>query len=157
MASDSPHVASERKPIKYTPPQVDLKAAATPLPYTDNPLKLVWNDLGLVLKYSWAMPTVLFPLSPLSSDVAQRWDELYPTFDNLFCIGLHTILIFNQLMFLIALPIFLFSPMPLVVFLTGIVIFSITNWGICLIINGLVPVLHSKVSLPQADKFQTER
>ncbi|KAK3391426.1 hypothetical protein B0T20DRAFT_396907 [Sordaria brevicollis] len=106
--------------------------------YTDRPLKLMAYDVYYFFKYIWALPYVLIPLSPSDS---RDLDELSLTRGNLFCVGLHGVLVVLQLGFIITLPTLVLFP----VWTAGLAIglFMVVNYYLCTLLNGKEVEYHS--------------
>ncbi|KAG9251199.1 uncharacterized protein F5Z01DRAFT_683469 [Emericellopsis atlantica] len=99
--------------------------------YTDMPWKLLGWDIYYFFVYAWALPWVLWPMFTYGSG---ELDELYPTFQNLFCVFMHLILAILQLGFIIALPLTVI--LPVWVATGGIGAFLLGNWLLCKLLNG---------------------
>ncbi|KAL9096944.1 MAG: hypothetical protein Q9165_000908 [Trypethelium subeluteriae] len=69
-----------------------------PLPYTSPPLDLVRIDILLFMRHALFLPNIVFPFKPWPSG---ELDELCPTRGNLIAMGLHSVLIVLQLLFLL--------------------------------------------------------
>lgn len=106
--------------------------------YTDKPWRLLVKDMYYFFVYSWALPWVLWPLFPFGSD---EFDELYPSWPNLFCIAVHFVLVVFQLAALLALPFSLLFPVW--VLGLGIGVFTLINWLLCKLLNGEGVEFHS--------------
>lgn len=137
--------------VSFLPSQTG-STAQTPLPYTANPLDLLFADFSLVFhKISY----VFGILRPLRYGVlASPYDELYPSCENLKAIFLHAILVIAQLGFLISLPWFLVLPLFWV--LGYIAVFYIFNKSLSRILNGTELKIVSKVDISNAGKFNNE-
>ncbi|KYK54816.1 hypothetical protein DCS_06776 [Drechmeria coniospora] len=99
--------------------------------YTDMPWRLLAKDVRYFFVYCWALPWILLPLRPYGSG---ELDELYPNLPNLFCIGVHLVLVVLQLAFLLALPVCLLLPIWMVA--GGVAGFMAVNWALCRLLNG---------------------
>ncbi|KAI0880850.1 uncharacterized protein GGS22DRAFT_181966 [Annulohypoxylon maeteangense] len=106
--------------------------------YTDMPWKLMMWDVKYFFTFAWALPWVLWPLRPCDGD---HFDELSSTWDNLLCIGIHSVLIVMQTFFVLTLPLALLLPAWMVILWWG-VFFSV-NWLLCLGLNGNTITFHS--------------
>lgn len=108
--------------------------------YTDMPWRLLFKDIYYFFYYIRALPSVVWPLRPYGGG---KLDELYPSRQNLFCIGMHVLLVILQLIFILSLPVLMFLPIPAGLSGLGIVAFLIFNWLLCKTINGKVIEFHS--------------
>ncbi|EGO55384.1 hypothetical protein NEUTE1DRAFT_85645 [Neurospora tetrasperma FGSC 2508] len=106
--------------------------------YTDRPLKLMAFDIYYFFKFIWALPYVLIPLSPSDSG---DLDELSITRGNLFCVGLHAILVVLQLGFIVTLPTLILFPVWTAALAIGL--FILVNHGLCTFLNGKEVEYHS--------------
>ena len=125
-------------------PQSDCTSSTAPLPYTSSPFALLWSDIKLFCYHALAVPGIVLPLKPWSSGPL---DELYPSLANLYAITLHVFLIFAQLLVLISIPICLFFPIPLGLFVLYAAIIYMFNYFFCFFLNGKHPTLQSRVKL----------
>jgi hypothetical protein len=96
--------------IRFFGSQID-STATTPLPYTGTPLTLIRHDLATFFLYIRCLPYILLPLSPFPSG---SLDELYPSFQNLWCMFLHAVLAVAQSLFLLSIPVWFFTPLWMV-------------------------------------------
>ncbi|KAK3347906.1 hypothetical protein B0H65DRAFT_158653 [Neurospora tetraspora] len=106
--------------------------------YTDRPLKLMAFDIYYFFKFIWALPYVLIPLSPSDSG---DLDELSITRGNLFCVGLHAVLVVLQLGFIATLPTLVLFPVWTAALAIGL--FMLVNYGLCTLLNGKEVEYHS--------------
>lgn len=106
--------------------------------YTDRPLKLMAYDVYYFFKFIWALPYVLIPLSPSDSG---DLDELSITRGNLFCIGLHAVLVVLQLGFIVTLPTLVLFPVWTAALAIGL--FMLVNNWLCTLLNGNEVEYHS--------------
>ncbi|EXJ58207.1 hypothetical protein A1O7_05632 [Cladophialophora yegresii CBS 114405] len=98
-----------------------------PLPYTANPLLLMFNDLVLFVQITFTWPITAGLMSivlPLLSTKSGPLDELALTGPNLWALFQHLILIIVQILFLLSLiPLALFGlPVFYVLYITGCVV-----------------------------------
>jgi hypothetical protein len=101
--------------------------------YTDMPWKLMAFDVYYFFFFFWALPHILFPITPADSgDLA----ELSFTRGNVFCIAVHLVLCVLQLGFIISLPLMILLPIWTAVL--AIALFFVINHGLCMLINGKV-------------------
>lgn len=99
--------------------------------YTDMPWRLMAWDVYYFFKFSWAIPYILWPLTPTDSG---ELSELSPTRGNVFCIVVHAVLCILQLAFLITLPcLFVFPVWTAAALVT---LFLLLNKGLCCLLNG---------------------
>ncbi|KAK1774928.1 hypothetical protein QBC45DRAFT_423654 [Copromyces sp. CBS 386.78] len=106
--------------------------------YTDRPLKLMAFDIYYFFKFIWALPYVLIPLSPSDSG---DLDELSITRGNLFCVGLHAVLVVLQLGFIVTLPTLILFPVWTAALAIGL--FMLVNSWLCTLLNGKEVEYHS--------------
>lgn len=99
--------------------------------YTDFPWRLVAYDVYQFFRLAWALPYVLFPLSPADSG---DLDELSWNVRNLFCIAVHVVLCFLQLLFIVSIPLLML--LPVWAFVVGVAAFLGLNYTLCLLLNG---------------------
>ncbi|KAI9372603.1 hypothetical protein BJX61DRAFT_542545 [Aspergillus egyptiacus] len=92
----------------FLPPQSSTEPA-TPLPYTASPWRLLWQDFRLVLRSAWAIPGLLWPLTPNKSG---DLNELYPSLGNIGNLAFHLILSLLQIVFLVSLPVCVVCMVP---------------------------------------------
>ncbi|OLN94211.1 hypothetical protein CCHL11_02838 [Colletotrichum chlorophyti] len=99
--------------------------------YTDFPWKLLAWDIYYFFQYSWALPWIVWPVSPADSG---DLDELALTRQNLFCIFMHVILCILQIAFILALPFAVLLP----IWVAGLAVasFFAVNYLLCLLLNG---------------------
>ena len=139
--------------IKYIPSQMDPLAVASMEAARRDPLRLIINDAGVVLRLFLYVPKILSPFSTRDKD-----DELYPSFTNLKVSFLQTLLALIQLLFLIiVIPAFVCLPGG--VFLTGTAFVFLICYLITLPMQG-PPVNYSNmdnVTKSLADKHKNER
>lgn len=99
--------------------------------YTDFPWRLFLKDVYYFFKYFWALPWIVLPLTPADSG---ELDELYPSWANLFCLAIHSVLIILQLFFIAGLLVTIFFPVWLGAAFACVCLFL--NWLLCLLLNG---------------------
>ncbi|KAI8948178.1 hypothetical protein F4801DRAFT_558137 [Xylaria longipes] len=99
--------------------------------YTDLPWRLVAYDIKYFFTFAWALPWIVWPVRPCDGG---HFDELSFTADNVWCIFIHILLFFLQLLFLVTLPIAFLLPVYL--FIAALGIFFTINWLLCLCLNG---------------------
>lgn len=145
-------ISTIRMQVRYLPSQVDATASTAALPYTASPFALLWDDSLLFLRHILRVPGIIWPLHPWGSGAL---DELYPSWQNLVEITLHTVLIILQLLFLVSLPLCLFYPLFAVAAYVGT--FLLLNRLICLALNGRQKFLTSNVNLDHLPKHAEER
>jgi hypothetical protein len=108
--------------------------------YTDLPLKLMAWDVYYFFRFFWALPYILWPLSPADS---AELSELSPTLGNVWCIAIHVVLCIVQLAGVVALPSLVLLPVWLAVLLSGL--FLLVNKVLCLLLNGKGVEYHSEL------------
>lgn len=121
--------------------------------YMDMPWTLLIWDLRILVNNLWAIPYVAWPLA---SWWGGSFDELYPSYDNLFTITIHSVLLVIQLAFLISLPLALFFPIySLAMFMA---LFFLINHLFCLVLNGTSSKFYSEAAFtPNPDNFAHEK
>lgn len=107
--------------------------------YTDFPWKLMAWDVYYFFRFFWALPYIVWPLSPADS---AELSELSPTLGNVWCIVIHIVLCIVQLAGIAALPSLLVLPVWLAVVLAGV--FLLINHVLCLLLNGKGVEYHSE-------------
>ncbi|KAJ5535622.1 hypothetical protein N7513_008808 [Penicillium frequentans] len=139
-------------------PQVHLAHRppnTTPLPYTASPLKLLWDDLRLAVRYAWALPLVLFPLRLGNTD---RLDELHPSPRNAISVGTQVFLTIFQVFFLFSIPFTVICMVPALWIFVYITVALTSNYVICMILlNGFRRVFVSQVPIPEQPVHTRER
>lgn len=102
-----------------------------PHSYTGSPLELLRHDIWSALGFFKYLPFIVWPIRPtLSNDFC----ELYPSWQNLWAMFVHFILILLQLAFILSVPLWLFVPVPMII--AGVVVFFMINSGFCYLLNG---------------------
>ncbi|KAI4861460.1 hypothetical protein F4820DRAFT_460909 [Hypoxylon rubiginosum] len=99
--------------------------------YTDMPWRLVMWDVKYFFTFSWALPWVVWPVRPCDGG---HFDELSFTWENMWCMFIHAILMVLQLFFILILPLALLFPVWMVGL--GLAVFFTVNWLLCLCLNG---------------------
>ncbi|KAL0939498.1 uncharacterized protein CTRU02_206108 [Colletotrichum truncatum] len=99
--------------------------------YTDFPYKLLAYDIYYFFQYVWALPWIVWPITPADSG---ELDELAFTRQNLFCIFMHVVLCILQILFILALPLTIFFPLWIDALALGA--FFALNHLLCLLLNG---------------------
>ncbi|KAK1979202.1 hypothetical protein LZ30DRAFT_751575 [Colletotrichum cereale] len=99
--------------------------------YTDFPYKLLAWDIYYFFQYIWALPWIVWPVTPTDSG---DLDELAFTRQNIFCIFMHLILFVLQIAFILALPFAILLP----IWMAGLALaaFFTLNYLLCLLLNG---------------------
>ena len=127
--------------IKYIPSQMDPLAVASMEAARRDPLRLILNDAGVVLRLFLYVPKILAPFSTRDKD-----DELYPSFTNLKVAFLQTLLALIQMLFLvIIIPAFVCLPGGVVLAGTALVFL------ICYLIT--LPMQGPPVNYSNMDEF----
>jgi hypothetical protein len=104
-----------------------------PLSYTSNTFHLLLNDIFLFIKLSITWPitagllSIVLPFRPYPSG---KLDELYPSAQNLWAVGVHGILFIAQFLFLVSLVAFIFMGVPAILYFAYIIIFVLVNIGL---------------------------
>jgi hypothetical protein len=139
--------------VRFLPSQLG-NPTQTPIAYTGDPFKLLWSDFQLIVRWVTIMPGVMRPMR--LGKQAQVWDELYPSVQNLFAVGLHLVLIPVQLMFLISVPVAICLQIPGLWILLYIAGFLVANRMVCRLINGCQLVLEPSNDIicePKGDEY----
>ncbi|KAL4934093.1 uncharacterized protein BDV17DRAFT_296882 [Aspergillus undulatus] len=82
----------------------------TPLPYTSSPWGLLCEDVRLVFKSAWYIPSLMLPWKPANGG---RFNELYLSWNNIGNLLFQLILSLMQLLFLLSIPICFALMVPL--------------------------------------------
>ena len=139
--------------IKYIPSQMDPLAVASMEASRRDPLRLILNDAGVVLRLFLYVPKILAPFSTRDKD-----DELYPSFTNIKVAFLQTLLALVQMFFLVTIiPAFVCLPGGVV--LAGTALVFLICHLITLPMQG-PPVNHSNmddITRKLAEKHKNER
>lgn len=99
--------------------------------YTDLPLKLLMLDIRYFFIFAWYLPWILWPVRPCDGD---HFDELSPTYANIWCIFVHAVLVVIQTAFILSLPwVFMFPGWMIVI---GMALFFGLNKLLCRALNG---------------------
>lgn len=123
--------------------------------YTDSPWRLLAWDVYYFFYYIWALPYIIFPYKPADSGPLS---ELSPTWANIFCIFIHTILVVLQLAFLLLLlPVAIVLPLWMTVL--GIGAFMVLNKALCALLNGEDILFYSdpQYAKPNQPRFAHEQ
>jgi hypothetical protein len=107
--------------------------------YTDMPWKLMTWDVYYFFKFFWAIPYILWPVSPTDSG---DLSELSPTWGNVWCISIHVVLCVLQLAGLVVLPSLVVFPVWMAAAFFGI--FMLANKLLCTLLNGKGVEYHSE-------------
>ncbi|KAL2144694.1 hypothetical protein VTI28DRAFT_8632 [Corynascus sepedonium] len=106
--------------------------------YTDMPWKLMAWDVYYFFKFSWAIPYIVWPLSPADSG---ELSELSPTWGNIRAIMMHVLLCVLQLGGIVLLPALVVLPVWTAALIVGI--FLLVNKLLCMLLNGKGVEYHS--------------
>ncbi|KAJ4292956.1 hypothetical protein N0V88_005619 [Collariella sp. IMI 366227] len=106
--------------------------------YTDMPWKLMAWDVYYFFQYFWAIPYILWPLSPADSD---ELSELSFSRGNIFCVAMHVVLCVLQLGGIMALPCLVVLPVWTAMLVVAI--FILVNKGLCTLLNSKQVEYHS--------------
>ncbi|KAI0018925.1 hypothetical protein F4780DRAFT_477148 [Xylariomycetidae sp. FL0641] len=115
--------------------------------YTDMPWKLMVWDTRYFFYYFWALPWIVWPMTPCDSN---HLDELAVTRENIWCLFVHFILVILQLGFILALPSAFVLPVWLA--LLAFAGFFTLNWLICRGLNGTADTYESDPKYAEASK-----
>ncbi|KAI1472077.1 uncharacterized protein F4812DRAFT_467905 [Daldinia caldariorum] len=122
--------------------------------YTDMPWKLVFWDFWNFLKYARSLIWVVMPLWPCYGG---SFDELSLTFQHVWCLSVHTVLIILQVIFLLGLLPLLFI-LPGWLFVSGLVTFFAVNALICRTLNGsTIQYTSDPKYSPHWERFEHEQ
>ena len=113
--------------------------------YTDMPWRLMAWDVFYFFKFFWAIPYILWPLTPADSD---ELSELSPTWANIWCIAVHAVLCVVQLAGIIALPLLVLLPVWTAALLVAL--FMLLNKALCLLLNRRAVEYHSEAKYAPA-------
>jgi len=102
------------------------------------PYRLMAFDVYYFFKFIWALPYIVFPLTPADSG---DLSELSFTRKNLFSLVVHFVLILLQLAFLVALPIVALLPVWTAAAVIGL--FFLVNTLLASLLNGNTVEYHS--------------
>ena len=138
----------------FLPSQIGNFKSSVPLTYTSDPFRLLWSDIRLFCRCLWAVPNILLPLTPCLSGAL---DELYPSRDNIFCIGVHVFLCVFQLAFIISVPVSLCLLIPFSWFSLYATGFLVLNGKVCDVFLNGPPFLESKTDLSHFPSHDNER
>ncbi|KAJ5682990.1 hypothetical protein N7462_006155 [Penicillium macrosclerotiorum] len=128
---------------------------ATPLPYTASPLDLLWSDICLFARYSWALPGIFLPLQ-LRETISL--DELYPSLQGAISVGTQVFLTISQLCFLLSVPFAIISMFPALWVMGYITAALVINYAICtVVLNGFRRVLTSQAIISAQKGHERER
>jgi hypothetical protein len=103
------------------------------------PWKLMTWDVYYFFKFFWAIPYILWPVSPTDSG---DLSELSPTWGNVWCISIHVVLCVLQLAGLVVLPSLVVFPVWMAAAFFGI--FMLANKLLCTLLNGKGVEYHSE-------------
>ncbi|KAK3321632.1 hypothetical protein B0H66DRAFT_472946 [Apodospora peruviana] len=106
--------------------------------YTDMPYRLMAFDAYYFFKFIWALPYIVFPLTPADSG---ELSELAFTRKNMFSLAMHLVLCLLQLAFIVALP--LMALLPVWTAALAIGLFFLVNDLLCRLLNGSTVEYHS--------------
>jgi hypothetical protein len=109
-----------------------------PHSYTGSPTELLRHDIWSALGFFKYLPFIVWPLRPT---VSNDFCELYPSWQNLWAMFLHLILVLIQLPFVLSVPFWIFVPVPAI--LAGVAVFFLVNSGLCYLLNGSQMRYHS--------------
>lgn len=134
---------------------VQRDSHAIPLPYTASPVRLLWSDICLVIRYAWALPGIFLPLNygrttPL--------DELHPNLPSTISFVAQVVLTVYQLLFLLSIPLGIVLMVPALWMLFYIAVNLLLNFAGCmLVLNGPQRILVSRVPLSDKPEHEGER
>ena len=106
--------------------------------YTDMPWKLMAWDVYYFFRFFWAIPYILWPLSPADS---AELSVLSPTWGNVWAVAIHLVLCVVQLAGIVALPALVVLPVWTAAVLIGL--FFLVNKVLYALLNGKEVEYHS--------------
>jgi hypothetical protein len=126
LLSTSISSSTMAKPIKFIPPQIDPLASTSTEAARKNPLRLLLQDLGVLIKMMRYLPWTIIPFR-----TSNKGAELYISPTNMLDIVLNSwLVVFQSILLLIAIPAFIILPGG--VFLLSaalcIVVILVTAW-----------------------------
>ncbi|KXX80734.1 hypothetical protein MMYC01_203844 [Madurella mycetomatis] len=99
--------------------------------YTDMPWRLMAYDVYYFFKFLWAIPFIVWPLSPADSG---ELSELSFTSKNIYAVAVHVVLVILQLGFIVALPSLV--TVPVWTAAAAIALFMLVNRTLASLLNG---------------------
>ncbi|OCL05584.1 hypothetical protein AOQ84DRAFT_298601 [Glonium stellatum] len=136
--------------VTLFPSQIAASEAVPP-PYTGNPLRLCGSDLWLIYQ---EIGFALGVVQPLNNWLSGELDELYPSIQNLICMGLHLLLFIVQSIFLLSLPFCVILPMGwVIVYVVAVLSFTA---AVSRILNGPGDFLTSNVDISSDKEHEKE-
>lgn len=127
----------------------------SPAPYTASPLKLVLDDICLLVRNSWALPNILLPLC---LGRTKSLDELHPSFQSGVSVVIQAFLTVSQLLFLLSVPIGIIFVIPALWIILYVAISLVMNFVVCmLVLNGFRRVLVSQVPVNEQPGHEREQ
>ncbi|KAK4157703.1 hypothetical protein C8A00DRAFT_11452 [Chaetomidium leptoderma] len=133
----TPNTAGQRNDTRFFGSQIGGRSVIN-YGYTDMPWKLMTWDIYYFFKFFWAIPYILWPLSPTDS---AELSELSLTWGNMWCIAIHLVLCVVQLAGIAALPLLVVFPVWTASFLVAI--FFLVNKILYDLLNGKEVEYHS--------------
>lgn len=140
--------------VEFTPSQMPLALDnhREPVPYTGGPLLLLWSDVRLFFKCAPSIIGIFRPLNLRNPDIR---DELYlKDWRNLFCLGIHALLVVTQALFLVSCVSALF--IPVFWFACWVAIYMLFNTAVSFLLNGTTNQVVSQVPVKDEDKHAQE-
>lgn len=131
--------------------QTNSAVKKSPIHYSSSPLALCWADTLLFLKLRWSLLGIL---TPWNGWQCKELDELYPSPQNLLCLGLHGFLLIFQMVFIVSLPFLVILPVWMGMAYVGLV--AAVVLGVCRVLNGSEDFLESKVDLSTIEKASVQ-
>lgn len=114
------------KPIKFIPPQVDPLAGTTTEAARKNPLRLLLQDLGVLIKMLRYLPWTMMPFR-----TSDKGAELYISPKTMLDVILNTwLILFQSILLLVAIPAFIILPGGIFLLSAAlcIVVILVTAW-----------------------------
>lgn len=124
--------------VKLLPSQIgsDHGRGPGPLPYTSDPVQLIWSDLKLFFRVSYLLPVLFYPWGK------REGDEIYPDLGNGIQLSWQITLTVYQVLFILSLPFCLILPLGwFLIYATVAIALCIPIW---MIVNGRRHEVHSR-------------
>lgn len=125
-----PETANLGNDTKFFGSQIGGKSAIN-YSYTDMPWRLMAYDVYYFFKFLWAIPFIVWPLSPADSG---ELSELSFTSKNIYAVAVHVVLVILQLGFIVTLPSLV--TVPVWTAAAAIALFMLVNRTLASLLNG---------------------
>ncbi|KAK7726073.1 hypothetical protein SLS57_003663 [Botryosphaeria dothidea] len=123
--------------VKLLPSQIGNphSKGSGPLPYTSDPVQLIWSDLKLLFSLIYLLPFLFLPWAKRSGD------EIYPSLGNGTQLSWQITLTIYQVLFILSLPFCLVLPVGWFLIYAGLaILLCVPIW---MIVNGRKHEVHS--------------